>query len=132
MTLPCLCLLHIRVFFGGKTKSPWFDLFIHWLIKQKTNTYRNHFFKVIRKSLYCNVIIGSVRFKDEDDYEYKIHSSFFAYSQKTEIPESSIVLFFTQKGSRSSKLVKEGKPSPDHKKHDKLLTFSFLFPPVRH
>jgi len=23
------CLLHIRVFFGGKTKSPCFDLFIH-------------------------------------------------------------------------------------------------------
>ena len=36
-------LLHIRVFFGGKTKSPWFDVFIHWLIKQMTNTYRNHF-----------------------------------------------------------------------------------------
>ena len=35
--------LHIRVFFGGKTKSPCFDLFIHWLIKQITNTYRNHF-----------------------------------------------------------------------------------------
>ena len=26
------CLLHIRVFFGGKTKSSCFDLFIHWLI----------------------------------------------------------------------------------------------------
>ena len=37
------CLLHIRVFFGGKTKSPCFDLFIHWLIKQITNTYRDHF-----------------------------------------------------------------------------------------
>ena len=37
------CLLHIRVFFGGKTKSPCFDLFIHWLIKQITNNYRNHF-----------------------------------------------------------------------------------------
>ena len=36
------CLLYIRVFFGGKTKSPCFDLFIHWLIKQITNTYRNH------------------------------------------------------------------------------------------
>ena len=46
------CLLVIRVFFGGKTKRPCFDLFIHWLIKQITNTYRNHFFKVIRKSLY--------------------------------------------------------------------------------
>ena len=28
------CLLHIRVFFGG------FDLFVHWLIKQITNTCR--------------------------------------------------------------------------------------------
>ena len=36
-------LRHIRDFFGGKTKSPCFDLFIHWLIKQVTNTYRNHF-----------------------------------------------------------------------------------------
>ena len=36
-------LLHIRVFFGGKTKRPCFDLFIHWLIKQIRNTYRNHF-----------------------------------------------------------------------------------------
>ena len=26
-------LLHIRVFSGGKTKRPCFDLFIHWLIK---------------------------------------------------------------------------------------------------
>ena len=37
------CPLHIRVFFGGKAKSPCFDLFIHWLIIQITNTYRNHF-----------------------------------------------------------------------------------------
>ena len=28
---------------AGKAKSPCFDLFIHWLIKQITNTYRNHF-----------------------------------------------------------------------------------------
>ena len=37
------CLLHIRVFFGGKTKRPCFDLFIRWLIKQITNAYRNYF-----------------------------------------------------------------------------------------
>ena len=30
-------------FFGGKTKSPCFVLSIHWLIKQITNTYGNHF-----------------------------------------------------------------------------------------
>ena len=37
------CLLHGRVFFGGKTKSQCFDLFIHLLIKQITNTCPNHF-----------------------------------------------------------------------------------------
>ena len=37
------CLLNIRVIFGGKTKRPCFDFFIHWLIKQITNTNRNHF-----------------------------------------------------------------------------------------
>ena len=31
--------------FGGKTKSPCFDLSIHWLIKQITDTYRNHFLR---------------------------------------------------------------------------------------
>ena len=30
-------------FFSGKIKRPCFDLFIHWLIKEITNTYRNHF-----------------------------------------------------------------------------------------
>ena len=37
------CLLRIRVLFGGKIKSLCFDLFIDWLIKQITNTHRNHF-----------------------------------------------------------------------------------------
>ena len=37
------CFLHTRVFFGGKTKIPCFDLFIHWLIEQIMNTYQNHF-----------------------------------------------------------------------------------------
>ena len=37
------CILHIRVFFGGKTKKSCFDLFIYWLIKQITNAYRNYF-----------------------------------------------------------------------------------------
>ena len=39
------CLQHIKVLFGGKTKSPCFEVFIHWLIKQMTNTYRNHFLR---------------------------------------------------------------------------------------
>ena len=37
------CLLHIRVFLGGKTKSACFEIFIHWLIKQIMNTYQNYF-----------------------------------------------------------------------------------------
>ena len=49
------CHLHIRVFFGWKTKRPCFDLFIHWLLKQITNALIRKvgkpFFKVIRKSL---------------------------------------------------------------------------------
>ena len=45
------CAIEQCLFFGGKTKRPCFDLFIHWLIKQITNTYRNHFSKVIGKPL---------------------------------------------------------------------------------
>ena len=33
-------------------KSPCFDLFTYWLMKQITNTVPKPFFKVIRKSLY--------------------------------------------------------------------------------
>ena len=48
------CFLHIRVFFGGKSKSPCFDLFIHWLIKQVTNTYGNHFSRSYKnRSIQC-------------------------------------------------------------------------------
>ena len=51
-------LLHIRVFFGGKTKSPCFDLFIHWLIKQITNTYRNHFSRSYENcSILCRWLV---------------------------------------------------------------------------
>ena len=41
------CLLHIRVFFGLKTKSPCFDPFIHWLMKHDEHLLKE-FFKVIR------------------------------------------------------------------------------------
>ena len=55
------CLLHIRVFFGGKTKSPCFDLFIHWLIKQITKK-KNPRRTVIRSTeyYYC-LCLGFVR-----------------------------------------------------------------------
>ena len=38
-----IILQHDWVFFRRKTKSPCFDLFIHGLIRQIENTYRNHF-----------------------------------------------------------------------------------------
>ena len=47
------CLLHMRIFFGGKTRSPCFDLFIHWLIKQLTITYRGHLSRSHENRLYC-------------------------------------------------------------------------------
>ena len=54
------CLLHIRVFFGGKTKTPCFDLFIHWLKKQITNTYSNHFSRSYENRSIATVL-GCVR-----------------------------------------------------------------------
>ena len=51
------CHLHIRVFFGGKTKSPCFDLLIHWLTKQIANTYRNHFSRSYEnRSIFLNTV----------------------------------------------------------------------------
>ena len=55
------CLLRIRVLFCGKTTSPCFDLFIDWLIKQITNTYRNHF----SRSYENRSIRKDVRFKNQ-------------------------------------------------------------------
>ena len=57
------CFLHIGVSFGRKTKRACFDLFIHWLIKQITNTYRNHFSRS-----YDNRSI-----KDRKDTEQKLN-----------------------------------------------------------
>ena len=59
------CLLHIRVFFGMKTKSPCFDLFIHWLIKQIMNTYRNHFSRSYenRSNNNCTECVSFLTFK---------------------------------------------------------------------
>ena len=60
------CRLHIRIFFGGKTQRPCFDLSIHWLIKQITNTYRNHFSRsyenrCMLKKYQCSKILVTCR-----------------------------------------------------------------------
>ena len=56
------CLLHIRVFFGGKTKRPCFDLFIYWLIKQITNAYRNYFSRLYENRSNLNTEQLSTQF----------------------------------------------------------------------
>ena len=55
------------VSFGGETKSPCFDLFIPWLIKQITNTYRNHFSRSYenRSNMLSNVRIFIVLRSEE-------------------------------------------------------------------
>ena len=95
-------LLHIRVFFGGKTKSTFSDLFIHWLIKQITNTYRNIFqgrTKIVLSKLAENLLHGplaliSIRFFILQDSASKRH--LFSYvlpsspqSSRTELGQSS-------------------------------------------
>ena len=70
--------LHIRVFFGGKTKSPCFDLLIHWLIKTTDEHVPKPFFKVIRKSLY----------------RHRENALLSALSKKPSVREILLYLFF--------------------------------------
>ena len=68
-----LCLLHIRVFFGGKTKRPCFDLFIHSLIKQIQNTYRNHFSRVYENRSNIEGVLCMERSQNLDQkFRFKI------------------------------------------------------------
>ena len=54
------CLLHITDFFAGKRRV---HVLIHWLMKQITNTYRNHFSRsyenrsndFVRRLLACSL-----------------------------------------------------------------------------
>ena len=74
------CLLHTRVFFGGKTKSPCFDLLIHWLIKQITNTQRNQSNRSISVRLwflFCFRVFISISY--ENASIFKFHSVWWQY-----------------------------------------------------
>ena len=69
-------LLFIRDFFGGKTKSPCFDLFIHWLTKQIiliTNTCRNHFSRSFENRSFASVF-NSSKLKESRKQKKVIHS----------------------------------------------------------
>ena len=64
------CLLHIRVFFSGKTKRPCFDLIIHWLIKQITRTYRNHFSRLYEDR---SILLRSTEYHHKKRYPDRVH-----------------------------------------------------------
>ena len=64
------CVLHLKVFFGGKMKSPCFDLFIHWLIKQRTSTYRSHY---------------SRSYENRSNYKVSIHHLYKCIHNRTSI-----------------------------------------------
>ena len=66
-----------------------------------------------------------LRFEGEGEF------SFFAYSQKIDTPENSIVLFSSDKLARSF-LLKEVKPFRLDHEIMKFLTADTLFPPLRH
>ena len=69
-----------RVFFGGKTKSPCFDLLIHWLIKQITNTQRNQSNRSISVRLwflFCFRVFISISY--ENASIFKFHSVWWQY-----------------------------------------------------
>ena len=55
------CFLNTRIFFGGKTKSSCSYPIIHWLIKQITNTHRNHFSRLHKnRSNACVFLFFSI------------------------------------------------------------------------
>ena len=58
------CLLHIRVFFGGKTKRPCFDL----LRQQKKNTYQNRFSRSYENRSIS--ILELQVWRENSDWEY--------------------------------------------------------------
>ena len=62
------CLLQIRIFFGRKMKRPYFDLFIHWLIKQIMNTFWNHFLRSYEIALCHTVYMGYIGMCHQEGY----------------------------------------------------------------
>ena len=73
----------LGVFFGEKTKRPCFHLIIYWLIKQITNTYRNHFSGHTKIALKLSYVPRN------------LHSC-WSREWKRSINESTIELYLTQ------------------------------------
>ena len=77
--------------------------------------------------------LESFRFKDEDDYEYKIYMQLKAFSrtlEKYSTRKASLYYFSPEKFVRLF-LLERVLPFPD-RKMIKLLKFDNLFPPLRH
>ena len=94
------CLLHIRVFFHGKTKSPCFNLFIHWLIKQITNTYQNHFSRS-----YENCSISKLISKDVFKQHMSTGSGLFSFLSSIFAQSFGQIISIIQKGLRETNLI---------------------------
>ena len=89
------CLLLIRVFFGGKTKSPCFDLFIHWLIKQITNAYWNYFSKSYENRSNCVHIHSAVGSMIKEGCRWRIRKP--SSLSVLKVVEASLILQVTSK-----------------------------------
>ena len=94
------CLRHIRDFFGGKTKSPCFNLFIHWLIKQITNTYQNHFSRS-----YENCSISKLISKDVFKQHMSTGSGLLSFLSSIFAQSFGQIISIIQKGLRDTNLI---------------------------
>ena len=77
------------------------------------------------------VLDSSIRFKDEDDYEFEIWLKVFSRILKIKTPRKASFYHFSLEKLALLPLVKEVTRSPDGKM-TKLLTFDILFSPLRH
>ena len=89
------CLLLIRVFFGGKTKSPCFDIFIRWLIKQITNPYWNYFSKSYENRSNCVHIHSAVGSMIKEGCRWRIRKP--SSLSVLKVVEASFILQVTSK-----------------------------------
>ena len=77
------CPLHISVFFGGKTKRPCCDLFIHWLIKKNNKEpLLKPVFRVMTKIALSRIVWTQSKFRPNclADRKLPLQLIYFNYS----------------------------------------------------
>ena len=82
-------------FFGAKTKSPCFDLFIRWLIKQITNPYWNYFSKSYENRSNCVHIHSAVGSMIKEGCRWRIRKP--SSLSVLKVVEASFILQVTSK-----------------------------------